>query len=375
MDGRGKSVGIFRMNFPENSETFIRSQLNSYKNYKPRIYAKRQLSESEWPVNSVSKYGVLAEYVYLASRSTHWHCLEQGRSPNLMHAHFGVDGVYALPLADRLGIPLVTTFHGFDILTNMPWWLKHLSIPIAVYLMHLSELKANGAAFIAVSRFVEQALIKAGFPKHRIKQHYIGVDTNKFHPIKREASSARYVLSVGRHVEVKGIDILLRAFARIKDKHPDVRLLQIGTGPLSSTLASLAEALGLKNRVTFLGMRPHEEVISLIQGADVFALPSVTQNNGRAEALGIVFNEASACAVPIVSTFSGGIPEVVLDGETGLLCQERDDLALSENLDILLQDSDLRTKLGKRGRELVCECFDLERQTHKLEAIYDEIVS
>ena len=112
-----------------------------------------------------------------------------------------------------------------------------------------------------------------------------------------------------------------------------------------------------------------------MQQAEVFVLPSQTAEDGDSEALGIVFNEASACCVPVVSTWHGGIPEAVLHGETGLLCQERDDTALAEHIDLLLRDRALALRLGRRGREYVCEMFDIRKQTPKLEALYDEVMT
>lgn len=112
-----------------------------------------------------------------------------------------------------------------------------------------------------------------------------------------------------------------------------------------------------------------------MQQAEAFVLPSQTAADGDSEALGIVFNEASACCVPVVSTWHGGIPEAVLHGETGLLCQERDDTALAEHIDLLLRDRALALRLGRRGREYVCEMFDIRKQTPKLEALYDEVMT
>lgn len=370
-----KTVGVFRINFPEMSETFIRAQMGAYRRYRPRIYAKRRLAEPQWPISAVSDSGHWAERYFLATRSPRWHRRAEGLVPDVLHAHFGVDGVYALPLAKSLGVPLITTFHGFDILTKPGWRWRHPSIPLAMYVANLGELKSRAARFIAVSRFVERALVAAGFPAERIVQHYIGVDTSRFTPGKGDESLGRYVLSVGRHVECKGIDVLLRAFARIADRHPAVRLLQVGAGPLSAKLGQLAEDLGLSGRVAFLGAQPHERVLQLMQAAEAFALPSLTQDSGQAEALGIVFNEASACGVPVAATLSGGIPEVVIHGQTGLLCEEGDDLALADNLDHLLGDAVLRHSLGQRGRELVCDCFDLAKQTARLERIYDEVTT
>jgi glycosyltransferase involved in cell wall biosynthesis len=179
---------------------------------------------------------------------------------------------------------------------------------------------------------------------------------------------------VGRHTEKKGIDTLLEAFARLRDKHKDVGLIQVGAGPLTDKLVSMARVLGIERETTFLGAQPPGRVLELMQSAEIFCLPSRTARSGDSEALGIVFNEASACGLPIASTNHGGIPEAVIDGETGFLVPEGDSRALAEKLDILLSDRGLRAAMGARGRELACDSFDIRKQSAKLEAFYDEVV-
>lgn len=159
-----KRVGVYRLNFPEPSETFIRAQLATYRRYSPEVFAKQRIADTDWPVNAVSDHGRMAERAFLATRSARWHAQSMKFRPDLLHAHFGVNRVYALPLAERLGVPLVTTFHGFDILTRARWWIAHPSIPLVIYRAFLNQLKSRGARFIAVSRFVEDALLAAGFP-------------------------------------------------------------------------------------------------------------------------------------------------------------------------------------------------------------------
>lgn len=152
-------------------------------------------------------------------------------------------------------------------------------------------------------------------------------------------------------------------------------LIQVGTGPLTDNLLVLAEVLGIKNRVRFLGSQSHAQVLRLMQQAEIFALPSQTAKNGDCEGLPIVIKEASACGLPVVATWHSGIPEAVLDGETGFLVAERDDKSLAEKLDFLLSDRTLSQKMGQRGRELICDMFDISKQTRKLEAIYDSLLS
>jgi len=237
-------------------------------------------------------------------------------------------------------------------------------------------LQERGAAFIAVSDFIRDCLLSQEFQPDKIHRLNIGVDTERFCPLPEtgRTDGNRYILNVARHMPVKGVDTLLRAFARIAGRHPGVKLTQVGAGPLSASLQRLARELGIADRVRFLGVQTPQQVRELMQRAELFALTSQTADTGAREGLGIVLNEASACGIPVVATRCGGIPEAVIDGETGLLSPERDDRALAVNLDRLLADGEVRLRMGRQGREFVCETFCLRTQTEKLEQLYDRLV-
>ena len=150
----------------------------------------------------------------------------------LIHAHFGPDGTYAMPLAATLHVPLVTTFHGWDVTVMTAAMQASPNTTIARYLLRRPALRRTGAAFIAVSDYVRDKLLVLGFPPERVVRHYIGVDTTRFIPLPDSARTTdRYVLSVARHAAKKGLDTLLHAFARVAPRFPDVRLVQVGRGP------------------------------------------------------------------------------------------------------------------------------------------------
>jgi colanic acid/amylovoran biosynthesis glycosyltransferase len=293
----------------------------------------------------------------------------------LIHAHFGPDGTYAMPLAAALHVPLITTFHGWDVTVRTTAMLASPNPTVARYLLHRAALRRTGAAFVAVSDYIRDRLLVLGFPPERVVRHYIGVDTTRFTPVPDSARPAgRYVLSVARHAEKKGLGTLLRAFALVAPRLPDVRLVQVGRGPLTATLQALASELGIAGRVEFAGAQPYDRVRVLMQNATALALTSQTAADGDQEALGMVLNEASACGIPIIATRHGGIPEAVLDGETGLLAPERDVAAIGDALAAVLGDPGLAVQLGRRGREFVADVFNLRTQSAALERIYDRVV-
>lgn len=373
-----KQLGLFRMSYPHLSETFIAAQAANLQRYVPLFLLKARLGELAWDSVAVSDHDWLKirEKLYYLSRSPRLFPQRQRlRGLDLIHAHFGFDAAYALPLAQSLGKPLVVTYHGTDVMMSDEAMRLQNKAHFSHYLQAQPELKRYGAAFITVSKFLQQRLLAKGYPSERVLQHYVGVDTGLITPLAGDSKGPRYILSVARHVEVKGVDTLLRAFALIATAHPDVRLLQVGAGPDTPALMRLAQELGIAGQVDFLGAQPHARVRELMQHAEIFAHSSQTAADGTMEALGIVLNEASACAVPIVCTRHGGMTETVVEGETGLLAAERDYRAMAAHFAALLSDRALSRNMGLRGREFVCDCFDLKKQTKKLELIYDSVAS
>jgi glycosyltransferase involved in cell wall biosynthesis len=151
-------------------------------------------------------------------------------------------------------------------------------------------------------------------------------------------------------------------------------LVIVGDGPLRKKLVRKVSSYGLQDRVIFLGVRPHQEVLDLMQKAIVLVQPSVTARTGDSEGLGSVFLEAAASGIPVIGTHHGGIPEAVVDGVTGFLVPERDADALAEKLLVLLSDKSLREEMGRAGRKMVEDKFDMRRQTEKLEKIYEGLL-
>ena len=174
---------------------------------------------------------------------------------------------------------------------------------------------------------------------------YNGIDPHDFDSAQPYASSAPYILGIGRLVPQKGFDILLRAFA--KSAIPGWNLLIAGEGPERDSLETLIRDLGLEGRAKLIGRADRAMAVSLFRGCGFFVLPS------RMEPLGIVNLEAMAAGKPVIASRTGGVPEIVLDGETGLLVPAGDQTALAAALARLASDSLLRERLGVAGRRAV----------------------
>jgi phosphatidyl-myo-inositol dimannoside synthase len=152
-------------------------------------------------------------------------------------------------------------------------------------------------------------------------------------------------------------------------RHPDARLLLVGGGPSRSRLEQLAQRCGVADAVVFTGSVPWAELPAYFGAGDVFAMPCRTRLAGAdVEGLGIVFLEAAACGLPVVAGNSGGAPDAVLDGETGLVVDGRSALFVAESVAALLSDRDQAAAMGERGREWVAEQWSWEHSVSRLSA-------
>jgi len=289
-------------------------------------------------------------------------------NPALLHAHFGPDGALAMPLARALNIPLLVTFHGFDATAGDETFRESFSG--RWYLRRRKSLGRAATSILAVSRFVAERLLVQGFPEEKVQVHYIGVDTEQFKSsqLRRE----KIVLFVGRLVEKKGCEYLIRAMEPIQREMPETELVIVGDGPLRGPLENLAKSR--LRRFRFTGSQDSASVRDWMSRASVLCTPSIIAASGDAEGFGMVFIEAQSSGLPVVSFSSGGIPEAVRHGQSGYLAPEKDWVALSNYLAKLLVDRELWASFSQAGRNLVETTFNLKVQTEKLERIYEEAI-
>jgi glycosyltransferase involved in cell wall biosynthesis len=294
------------------------------------------------------------------------------RETALLHAHFGVEGVYAIQTAKALHVPLVTTLHGFDVTISKSQLLASKKPSWMNYVTWRRDLFNEGAVFICVSDHIRRRAMEWGYPEERIVVLPIGVDVESIQPAGFVETPR--ILHVARLVEKKGTADLLQAFAIVRKAVPAAQLVVIGDGPLRASLNDLARELGVGGSVRFMGAQQHGETLRQLSQSRLLCLPSVTASNGDQEGLGMVLLEAAAAGKPVVGTDHGGIPEAVTDGSNGFLVPERDIAGLADRLLALLTDPQLCDQFGKAGREMVVERFNLRRQTDKLEFLYRTLI-
>jgi phosphatidylinositol alpha-1,6-mannosyltransferase len=227
-----------------------------------------------------------------------------------------------------------------------------------------------------ISQYTRDRFASAFGPRAALERLSPGVDTDRFEPdsVARAELRARYrlgerpvIVCLSRLVPRKGQDMLIRALPAIRQRIDGAALVIVGGGPYRTTLHQLAHQFGVAEHVVFTDGVPGDELPAHHAMADVFAMPCRTRGAGLdVEGLGIVYLEASASGVPVVAGRSGGAPESVIDGETGLVVDGRDVGAIAVAVGDLLADPDRATQMGAAGRRWVVENWQWRTKSQRL---------
>lgn len=272
-------------------------------------------------------------------------------------AEYGSSGVLAGDVCARLGIPLHVYFFGLD---------ASKQLRDATTRRRYRRLWGQAASVICVSRFLADRLVEAGCPERLIAVIPCGVDIARYPPGAPEPGR---IVAIGRFVAKKAPHLTVRAFAQVAARFPEARLDLVGDGPLRPAVEAAIAETGMGGRVTLHGALSHAECGALMRRAALFAQHSVTAPDGDTEGFPVAIAEAMATALPVVSTRHSGIPEGVVEGETGLLVEEGDVAAMAAAFGTLLGDPDRARRMGAAGRARAIAHLDQARSRSRLRAL------
>jgi glycosyltransferase involved in cell wall biosynthesis len=348
--------------------------------YHPYRYSPRR-AWTPWGYSESLEAGIkirrrllpLAPLVFLSATRA-CNSLASRESLDLIHAHWVVpNGSIAALSARRNRLPLVVSLHGSDITVSQRsrllgkaarWTFSRadaVTAPSEDLLERAEQLGARGRL----------ELITWGADPHAIR-----VDAARARSVRAQLGLSDEdiaVVGIGRFVRWKGFDDLIRAIARARASAASLRLVLVGDGDIADELKAQANDAGLGDDVIFAGMAAHDEIPGYLGAADIVVVPSV-HYQGCVDGLPTVALEAMAAGRPLVATRVGGLPDVVRDGENGLLVDERDPAALAEAIVNLASEPELRHRMGDSGRALVETSLNWENVGLRFAEVYERAV-
>jgi len=283
----------------------------------------------------------------------------------LLHIYFGNIAVHLLPFLRLERVPVIVSFHGADAGVDMDR---------PAYREPVREMLGLTKLVLVRSKALADRVIALGCPPEKIRINRTGIPLEGFPFRQRTAPTdgAWRFLQACRLIPKKGLPISLRAFAKFAKTHPRATFLVAGDGPMLEALRALAARLGISEQVHFTGFLAHDALLDCFSSAHVFLHPSETGSDGNQEGVPNSLLEAMSTGLPVLATLHGGIPEVVTDGESGFLVNERDAGGLSTAMEKLASDPSLYSSLSAGAARAVAGGFEQKKQIASLERCYAE---
>lgn len=302
---------------------------------------------------------------------------------------------YVKALDDIVEKYKITTAHiiFFDYFSAIPWIAKTRRLKYVIYEMQNGGIfKAQSlkrlllqtrnrlailptSKVIAISNFIKEQLMNGGVRENKIVVRHLGIDTNRFKPdpnagvlLRKKYGIApdELILSTVQYLRpIKNPQTIVEACGVLAKRNVRAHLFVAGDGEMLEELQALSRELGIEDRTHWLGLVP--DPTNLLQASDLFILSTV------GEAFGLVLAESMACGVPVVGSESGGIPEVVVNGETGLLVPPLKPELFADAIEQLGKDKDMRSRLSSQGIERVREQFSMEKTVNATIGIYESL--
>lgn len=261
---------------------------------------------------------------------------------------YGTHAYHLLPVLKKLNMPIVVHFHGYDAS------IKQVIASCDFY----NEVFDRAKKVIVVSKKMKQMLIEIGCPNNKIV--YTPCAPNDgFFKVETTFQKNQFI-SIGRFVDKKAPYLTILSFKKVIEKHPKTKLLMAGDGVLLNTCKNLVRQYSLEDNIEFLGVISSKEYQKLLAESLAFVQHSIMAKNGDMEGTPVSVLEASAAGLPVISTNHAGIPDVIINNKTGLLCEEHDVNAMSDNMFKLIENPKLAKEMGATGKKHIQQNFCME---------------
>ena len=357
------------------SETFVRANLQGLPFELTAFFGDERPLKSPWRLAYglaifISKVLTRLRWLRLAS----WPAavvtmgLIRQHRPKAVMVEFGFEAVRVMEACAWTGVPLVVHFRGSD--ASAQGRLGLLS-------ERYRRLLCIAAGVVVKSKPMAQTLVGLGARQDRLLISPSGANTALFKGSAPENTPPIF-LAVGRFVEKKGPLYTIRAFSLIQSAGMSLeqrpQLLMVGEGPLLGEAKSLVQSLELQDCVHFLGLRTQEEIATLMRDVRGFVQHSLVASDGDSEGSPVAVMEAQLSGLPVVATRHAGIPEVVLEGESGFLVDEGDVAAMARAITRLIENPELAARLGGCGRRRVQKCFTIDHHLHQVSDLLRQVI-
>lgn len=277
---------------------------------------------------------------------------------DLVFAEFGNTGATIYPICKKLGIPLITTWLGYEI---------SIREIIKKFEKQYQVLFESDTKHIVVSKAMIPEMLKLGAKKENII--YSPLPGNEMFLNVKPNYKSENIIAIGRFVDKKAPYNLILSMTQVVKKYPNLKLNIVGNGPLFNTCFNLVKSLQLEKNVQLLGNKTPEEVFQMFNNSAIYIQHSLTALNGDCEGAPVAILEASLASLPIVSTRHSGIPDIVIDGETGYLVEENDVTTFAEKIIELLENKSKMIEMGEKGRKYISDNFSLEKHINIIKTI------
>lgn len=289
--------------------------------------------------------------------------------PDAVQAEFGFEAVRVMEACAWSGVPMLVHFRGSDASAR-----RRLDVLKERY----RRLMSIAAGVIVKSRPMADTLMALGAQAERILISPSGANTDLFHG-SAPAAAPPVLLAVGRFVAKKGPLHTIRSFSQLcgelGDREPMLALWMVGDGPLLKAAQALVNALGLQDRVHFFGVQPQAKVAELMREVRGFVQHSLVAPDGDSEGNPVAVMEAQLSGLPVVATLHAGIPDVVLEGESGYLVDEGDEAAMAQAMARLILNPELAARLGDCGRRRIQERFTIGHHLNQISELINQVIT